>query len=134
MSKLSHDQCRGTHGPGYFEAFQLDLQRGNNVEPVIPPAPKSQIGTNLRAIIARELPGVMTCETCAEMIVKLNNMTRDEVLEDIDNIVSEQASWAEKQAPKLWQRLAVKIDQVFNIGETERRIKRWILEAAGGTS
>ena len=92
MSKLSHDQCRGTHGPGYFEAFQLDLQRGNNVEPVIPPAPKSQIGTNLRAIIARELPGVMTCETCAEMIVKLNNMTRDEVLEDIDNIVSEQAS------------------------------------------
>jgi hypothetical protein len=108
------------------------------------------VGTTLKSIIARELPGSMACNTCREQIARLNKMTPEEVLADIDNIVSDIFSRSETEAPKLWQRMAVKLDkaahdalptvhratmkmlhgQPINTTETEYRIKMWVQEAA----
>lgn len=107
------------------------------------------IGSNLKEIIAREMPGVMTCGVCRDLIEELNQKTPEQVREDIDNIVSDIFSRSETQAPKLWQRLAVKLDKAahealpavhlatmkmlhgepIDTTETEHRIRTWVLEA-----
>ena len=109
----------------------------------------SQIGAALKVIIHRELPGAMTCSTCREQINRLNRMTPEAVLADIDNIVADIFSRSETEAPKLWQKWAIKIDktahaalpathraamklvhgEIIDTTETERRIKLWVQEA-----
>ncbi len=121
MSELRYHQCKNE--TGYFAAFQ----RGSRT----PVFAESQIGigTRLKEIIKRENPGIVTCGDCSTMAAELNQMSREEVLADIDRFVSEIAKRVAEKAPKLWQRIAVKVDQALHIGETERRIKQWVLEA-----
>jgi len=90
---------------------------------------KSKIGTRLKGIIAKAEPGVMTCGTCKAMIEELDGMTVKEVRRDMDRIVSDIASRAPQQAPKLWQRIAVRVDQAIHLGRTEKKIRGWVTEA-----
>jgi hypothetical protein len=111
---------------------------------------QTKIGTALKSIIARELPGAMACNTCREQIARLNKMSPEAVLADIDSIVSDIFSRSETEAPKLWQRMAVRLDKAahealpavhlatmkmlhgepIDTTETEYRIKMWVQEAA----
>jgi hypothetical protein len=93
-------------------------------------ARRSNIGTRLKNIISRAEPGAMTCGSCRNMVAELNSMTVAEVRKDIDRVVADIASRAPHQAPKLWQRIAVRIDQAIHLGQTEQRIQRGS-EAAG---
>jgi hypothetical protein len=71
----------------------------------------------------------MTCGTCRDLITELNSMTADQVEKDIDRIVADIAARAPGQAPKLWQRIAVRIDQAIHLGMTENKIRGWVEES-----
>ena len=92
-------------------------------------ARRSNIGTRLKNIISRAEPGAMTCGSCRNMVAELNSMTVAEVRKDIDRVVADIASRAPHQAPKLWQRIAVRIDQAIHLGQTEQRIRGWVTES-----
>jgi hypothetical protein len=63
------------------------------------------------------------------MIEELNSMAADEVWNDMDRIVANIAERAPQQAPKLWQRIAVRVDQALDLGMTEAKIRSWVTEA-----
>lgn len=90
---------------------------------------RSNIGTRLKNVISKAEPGIMTCGTCRDLITELNSMTADQVEKDIDRIVADIAARAPGQAPKLWQRIAVRIDQAIHLGMTENKIRGWVEES-----
>ena len=95
---------------------------------------RSNVGTRLKHIISREEPGIMTCGTCKRMVEELNGMTADAVWNDIDRVVANIAERAPQQAPKLWQRIAVRVDQALDLGLTEKKIRGWVTESITGPS
>lgn len=76
----------------------------------------------------------MTCGTCKRMVEELNGMTADAVWNDIDRVVANIAERAPQQAPKLWQRIAVRVDQALDLGLTEKKIRGWVTESITGPS
>lgn len=110
---------------------------------------KSNVGSTLKKIIARELPGAMACGDCRKLVQELNQKTPAEVLTVIDDIANDVFNRSAREAPRLWQRLAVRLDTAVkavapqthstvltaihgvpvNTTETVYRIKCWIQEA-----
>lgn len=86
----------------------------------------SKIGDRLKAIIEHETGAVIPCSECKAHILQLNSMTPVEARKDRDGTVIQIASRAAGNAPQLWQKIAVFIDQTLNTGLTERRIGEWV--------
>ena len=93
---------------------------------------QSKIGDALKAIIAAENPGISTCGPCSALCATLNNYTSEQATEQIDAIVADMVARAPKKAPKLWQRVAIRIDGVLHTGQTEKKIRGWVERAIAG--
>ncbi len=91
----------------------------------------SNIGDYLKQIIERDpvAGGAIPCGECKAHILKLNSMTIAEIEESRTETISQITERAKAKAPKFWQRIAIRIDSALNIGETERRIDKWLTEA-----
>lgn len=89
----------------------------------------SEIGTRLQRIIRRETAASVPCGKCKRMIQSLNRMTVDEVRQRMDQIVEAITENAKEKAPHLWERLAVRLDELVHFGHTRRKIRGWVEEA-----
>ncbi len=114
----------------------LDEQHGV-VNPAIVPesvtlaetAIVSQIGTRLKEIIERDEEEVVTCPDCLREIERLNRMTQREARNEREQIIAAMVKRADIVAPKLWQRLAIKVDRTLGTGQVAEKIGAWVDEA-----
>ena len=102
---------------------------GPTKAPKIPPTRLSNIGSKLHEIIHRETGIVVPCDACKKAITMLNNRTPEDCIEHWAAIVEDIVDRAQKQAPRLWQRIAVAIDKTFSTGIAAGRIGGWLDEA-----
>lgn len=87
------------------------------------------IGDLLHDVFEEDFGAKRTCQDCRAAIVALNRMQPLDVLWRLREIVQDIASRTAKQAPYLWQRIAVRIDQTLHLGQTEVRIEDSIRKA-----
>lgn len=143
----SFDKCKGVEdskdcGLSYWQAWEQGrLGATAPPEPVLYPSgfcdkkvfvqygDKSSVGTNLHLIIFRETGVEIPCDECKEKIYALNQITIEEVEKERANIVADIAIRAKKQSPKLWQKIAVSIDEALNTGFARKTIDQWLTEA-----
>lgn len=87
------------------------------------------IGDMLHRVFQERHGAKRSCQDCRRAIIRLNDMTADEVLVDQDNIVKDIVSRLSSEAPHLWQRIAVRIDTALHLGQTEIRVRSDLIEA-----
>jgi len=111
--------CDGTHRKADGTFHSLDDRRiilsrylrvdVSSIEVEAKPAAQikvfnSEIGTRLHAIIERDAKAKIECSECRDEVTKLNLMTADQVMNDINAIADGIVRRAKKKAPKFWQR------------------------------
>lgn len=119
---LHEEYQRANPAPKVSDKMRARSVRG----PVIRP---KGIGDQLMNVFKAKRGAKTNCQDCRLAILRLNAMTADEIMDSLDEIVAEIATRAPKEAPYLWQRIAVKVDQSLHLGQTEARIREDILEA-----
>jgi len=94
----------------------------------IPAEPdESSIGTALHDIFLGE--GAEPCEDCQKSMARLNRMTPDEVEAIRGELITELKQRAKTQAPRLWQRLGVMVDEALHTGIADAKFDAWITQA-----
>ena len=90
---------------------------------------KSSIGTKMHEIIFRETGAEIPCAECRDRISMLNQMSPEQVEVARPEIVADIVARASKQAPKLWQRIALTIDKFLDTGLANVTVNGWLTEA-----
>lgn len=93
------------------------------------PENMSSIGTVLHSIIFRETGIEIPCQECKNRITMLNQMTKKQVVEKREEIIDDIHSRSQKQAPKLWQKIAISLDSLLDLGQAKKVIASWVDEA-----
>lgn len=82
-------------------------------------------GYKLAEIIKRETGEEIKCNECRSEVGRLNRMTADQILLEIDSLSDAIVNRGKEKAPKLWQRLVCTLAP----GEVRQRVAGWIEEA-----
>lgn len=147
--EIRFNKCKGTEeskdcGLAYWQAWERGelgatapadpvlFPKGfcnDKIKPKAPDSDKSSVGTNLHAIIFRETGVEIPCDECKQRIFALNQMDSIEVESKRAEIINDIALRAEKQAPKLWQKIAVAVDNLLHTGIAKKTIDGWLTEA-----
>lgn len=137
--------CDGTHrkADGSFHSLndrknilsrylRVDIS-AVDIEPKSQPSIKvfnSEIGTRLHAIIERETNGKIECSACRDEVTKLNLMTAEQVMSEINSTADGIVKRAKKKAPKFWQRWGATLAPDI----AKARVIGWIEEACSSPS
>lgn len=88
---------------------------------------KSEVGTLLHTIIARETGAEIECSECRAEVTKLNLQTPEQVYADRDRIAEGMVERGKRKAPKFWQRWGAKLAP----GLAKQQALAWVDEACG---
>lgn len=102
---------------------------GFGFEPAADEMTVSTIGSQLHEIIKRETGVEIPCPDCLAAILLLDSKTQDDVRGMRQALIADIHSRALKQAPELWQKIAIFTDGILHTGQVEARIGRWVDEA-----
>lgn len=92
----------------------------------VPPVPTvSKIGTHLAMLFEKNV-GRIPCGDCKREVLRLNAMNVKQVQSERDVIISGIVARAQKQTPKLWQKVLLAADAVLHAGIAERVIGHYI--------
>jgi hypothetical protein len=87
---------------------------------------KSDVGTRLHEIIERDA-GKIECGECRDEVTRLNLLSVNEVLAEIELIASGIVDRGKRKAPKFWQRWGATLAP----GIAKQQAMSWIREACG---
>lgn len=132
MTAAAHTFCRDETETGQF----IRARMAGDLDHPAPPGERptvhrvSKIGDNLKATFGKRYPGMSaSCSSCRSLLLQLNAMTVQQAREEIDSIVDNLVERAPAMAPKLWQRIAARVDTMVDFGETRRRVTECVEEA-----
>jgi hypothetical protein len=89
-------------------------------------ATKSNVGTKLQSIIKRDA-GDIECGECRDEVARLNLMSVDAVIAEMDSIAEGIVSRAKKKAPRFWQRWGA----ILAPSHAKEKALSWLREATG---
>ena len=87
---------------------------------------RSSIGTRLHDLIVKDTGEEINCEECKESVLSLNQMDKKQALKVRDKLIQDMLERAPKVAPKLWQKIGLKLDNLFKAGIAEAKITSWV--------
>lgn len=129
LTALHWSKCQAGHVEMLDKIYAQLAVAVPQTGPSSPMVVRSGIGDRMAAIIERETGEHIPCADCSSDIGKLNFMTAEAVLGEINLLAETIQQRAKDLAPALYQRLFASLAPVA----TQHIVRGWIREACGET-